>query len=374
MVKPEFRRLPLVVEGTRGNYIISNGKSYLDISGSAMTVGYDFLNQIPSPVSLLVYDNIYTRELTERLKEISGFENVAYSTSGTEACDAALWRHKGNIISLEGGYHGLSNLTFKVSNGSGIDKTNSIVHLKVDGRRDEVEDVISYNENLLEDAHHLLNLRNSTLILELIQSDGGLYELSEDFLKYIEEKIEEYELRLIIDEVYTGFGRSGEMLLFKRKNIKPDMVCLGKGMAAGFPMGAVLYNGDWDLPYHGAISMQGGNMATSFASLKVMDFLTEENLRMVRENGERIIKEIKEIQSPYVYEVRGRGYMIGIEIGTEKTYDQERADEIRKKLYENGIIITLVGKHNNVVKITPPITLTEIEIERLIMGLKKALI
>ncbi len=69
IVKPEFGRLPLVVEGARGKYVISNGIKYLDLSGSAMTEGYDFVDKIPSPVSLLLFDNIYTSELTERLKK-----------------------------------------------------------------------------------------------------------------------------------------------------------------------------------------------------------------------------------------------------------------------------------------------------------------
>jgi 4-aminobutyrate aminotransferase-like enzyme len=374
MVRPEFKRLPLVVESTQGNYIISGGKKYLDISGSAMTVGYDFLKRLPSPVSLLVYDNIYTMELTEKLKKISGVENVAYATSGTEACDAALSRWEVPIISLEGGYHGLSYLTYRVSNGTGIDLKNSIVHLKVDKRRDQIRDPIEYNEELLKKAKKNLNLEEAVIIFEPIQSDGGMLIISDEFLNYLKEKVSEFNMRIIIDEVYTGFGRSGYILYFKKLNIKPDMVCLGKGMAAGLPSGAILYNGDWDLPYHGAISMQGGNMTNSFASLKVMDFLTEEKLRKVREGGEMIIREIKKINSPYVYEVRGSGYMVGIEIGNDKTFDYEKANEIRKKLYENNIIITLVGNRNNTVKITPPLTITQKELHTLLEKLKVAIL
>jgi len=373
MVKPEFRRLPLVVESTEGNYIISGGKRYLDISGSAMTVGYNFLDKLPSPVSLLVYDNVYTKELTDRLTKISGFENVAYATSGTEACDAALSRWERPIISLEGSYHGLSHLTYKVSNGSGIDIKNSIIHLKVDKRRDQVEDPIEYNEGLLKEAKADMNLEEAIIIFEPIQSDGGMLVISEEFLKYIKEKVWEFNLKVIIDEVYTGFGRSGYILYSKKLDIKPDMVCLGKGMAAGLPSGAVLYNGEWDLPYHGALSMQGGNMATSFASLKVLDFLTEEKLLGVREQGEMVIREIRKINSPHVFEVRGKGYMIGIEVGDKDRFDHEKANEIRKKLYESGVIITLVGKHNNIIKITPPLTITQSEILTLIEKLKIAI-
>jgi len=151
------------------------------------------------------------------------------------------------------------------------------------------------------------------------------------------------------------------------------MVCLGKGMAAGLPSGAVLYNGEWGLPYHGELSMQGGNMATSFAPLKVLDFLTEEKLLGVREQGEMVIREIRKINSPHFFEVSGKGYMIRIEVGDKDKFDHEKANEIRKNFYENGVIITLVGKHNNIIKITPPLTITQSEILTLIEKLKVAI-
>ena len=354
----------MMVDGTKGNYVISEGREYLDVSGSAMTVGYDFIGRLPSPVSLLVYDNVYTQELTERLRRLSGFENVAYSTSGTEACDAALSRWDRPIISLEGSYHGLSYLTFKVSNGSGIDEKNSIVHLKVDARRDSVDNVIDYNEEILKKASRLMDLEGATLIVEPIQSDGGIYPLGGEFINYLREKVNEHSLSVIIDEVYTAFGRSGEIFLFNKMGVDADMVCIGKGMAAGLPMGAVLYNGDWDLPYHGALSMQGGNMATAYAALKVLDFLDQGRLERVRANGEQLIRSLTGL-SEYVYEVRGKGYMIGIDFGGKSDFRPDVADSFRWELYENGIVATVVGKYNNVLKITPPLSVSEGEFKYL---------
>jgi len=93
----------------------------------------------------------------------------------------------------------------------------------------------------------------------------------------------------------------------------------------------------------------------------------------VREQGEIVIREIRKINSPHVFEVRGKAYMIGIEVGDKDRFDHEKANEIRKKLYENGVIITLVGKHNNIIKITPPLTITQSEILTLIEKLKVAI-
>ncbi len=361
MVKPDFKPFSFIVQGADRFNVISEGNKMIDFSGSAMTTGYNFIQPdwLEPVISRLVFDNPYTIDLTKRLTRISGFENVAFSTSGTESCDTALTRFGKPIFALEGAYHGLTYLTRMVSNGTGYDKKNNIVHLKCPNSSVSVEEAINYNDNLVKTIP--LEKSGGAVIMELIQSDGGVNVLPKDFVKYLFNLAERLGLRTIVDEVYTGYGRSGEMFMFKKYEVQPDLVCLGKGMAAGLPLGAVLYNGEWDLPYNQVVSMQAANMMVSRVALEVINALDEKRLEFVRSNGTNIIKKLSETRNRKVLKTHGRGFMIGVDLIDENgNADGEYAFRIREKLALEGVICSLTGESNNVLKITPPVLIDEV--------------
>jgi|YelNatPaOPRAMG01_1025707.scaffolds.fasta_scaffold08214_3 4-aminobutyrate aminotransferase-like enzyme len=358
MVNPEFKKFDFKVKGADQCYIFTDKAKLLDFSGSGMTTGYNFFpsNDIPW-ISSLSFDNYFTNNLTDELSKLSSFSKVAYTTSGTEACDTALFRYKFPIISLEGAYHGRTYLTYFTSNGTGIDEEHKVIHLKFPGR--DFNETVSLNDSMLEEASKKYDLWGSPLIIELIQSDGGVRPIGKNFLDYLLKIREKYGLRMIVDEVYTGFGRSGEIFLFKKMGLNPDMVCLGKGMAGGLPLGAVLYNGEWDLPYGNVLCMQGGNAASSAASLKVLQSLNSQRLDFVRKEGKKIIDEIRQIENRKIRDVRGIGFMIGIDVGNDGPEGREYAYKIREYLETVGVIVTLVGANNDVIKVTPPVMIEE---------------
>ncbi len=369
MVKPEFKPFTLEIDGASEFYVKSGNNLILDFSGSAMTTGYNFIKPewLVPQVSSLVFRNFYKCELKNTLKKLSGFENSAFTTSGTEACDTALTRYGFPVISLEGAYHGLTYLTKIVSNGTGYDINNRIIHLKIPDNKISVENAIEYNNSLIKKSP--FSLDNGTVIIELIQSDGGVNVLPKEFINYIIEISKNLGFHLIVDEVYTGYGRSGEMFLFKKYNIKPDMVCIGKGMAAGLPLGAVLYNNSWDLPYNDVLSMQGGNMFTSRVALEVIKSLDEKRLDFVRNNGVNIIKKLLKISNDKISSVRGLGFMIGIEFSDDVgNPDPEYALNIRNRLFSDNLACSLTGESNNVLKITPPVLIDK---ETLDSGIEK---
>ncbi len=374
MVKPEFKPFPFVVKSAENFRVYSENKSIIDFSGSAMTTGYNFIkkNWIEPTVSRLVFSNVYTSQLTKMLIELSGFNNVAFSTSGTEACDAALYRFGRPIISLEGAYHGLTYLTNLVSNGTGYDEKNDILHLKVPNNSQDIDRIITSDEELLK---HIKPRKNEgTLIMELIQSDGGVRVLPIEFIKYLFEVAQRLNLRVIVDEVYTGYGRSGELFLFKKYGIMPDMVCIGKGMAAGLPLGAVLYNGDWKLPINQVLTMQGGNMFTSRVAIEVLNALTQDRLEFVRKKGGEIIQMISSIKNSNIKSVRGLGFMIGVEFTDSHGNPlSDYAIMIRNELFENDVSCSLTGAYNNVLKITPPVLIDEATLDEGINKIVKVL-
>lgn len=356
MVKPEFQPFDGIVTDADRFHVICGKRYLLDFSGSAMTTGYNFIKPgwLVSPVSRLVFRNSYTDELKRKLIEMTGFENVAFSTSGTEACDTALSRFGKPIIALEGAYHGLTFLTRLVSNGTGYDEENKIIHLKCPVSGISTEDAMVYNYEILKNIHVKLN--GGTMIIELIQSDGGVNVLPEEFVRELFVLAKDLGLHTIVDEVYTGYGRSGEMFLYQKYQVQPDMVCIGKGMAAGLPLGAVLYNDNWDLPYNDVVSMSAGSMLVSRVAVEVIRQLDENQLFSVRQNGKEIINRLLAIKNNRITSVRGRGYMIGVELndGNGKP-DGKYALEIRNGLFGRGVVCSLTGASNNVLKVTPPV-------------------
>jgi 4-aminobutyrate aminotransferase-like enzyme len=357
MVKPEFRPFDFTVDGADNYAVTSSGKKFIDFSGSAMTTGYNYIKKewLLPVVSRLVYDNPHTQELSAKLTGMSGFEHVAFTTSGTEACDASLSRYGKPFFSLEGAYHGLTYITSLVSNGTGYDGNNRIVHLKCPTSRITTEAAISWNEEMLGKIPRKDPLEKGSVIIELIQSDGGVNVIPLEFTRYINEITERYGLKLIVDEVYTGYGRSGEMLLFKKYGLEPDIVCLGKGMAAGLPLGAVLYSGDWDTPYNSVISMQSANMFVAKVAVEVLKSLDDRRLNFVRISGQEIIKRLSLLNNTRIFSVRGMGFMIGIEFRDRMDNpDTKYAYSVREKLARSGLICSLTGEFNNVLKITPP--------------------
>jgi acetylornithine/N-succinyldiaminopimelate aminotransferase len=360
MVKPEFRPFNEIVTGADRFHVICKGRHLLDFSGSAMTTGYNFIKPewLSPAVSRLVFTNNYTMELKKRLTEMTGFENVAFSTSGTEACDTALSRFGKPIIALEGAYHGLTFLTRLVSNGTGYDEENNIIHFKCPGPDISTAEAMTYNHEILKNT--LVNINGGTMIIELIQSDGGVNVLPVGFVRELFALAKEFGLHTIVDEVYTGYGRSGEMFLHQKYQVHPDMVCIGKGMAAGLPLGAVLYNNTWDLPYNDVVSMSAGSMFVSRVAIEVIKQLDEMRLDYVRRNGKEIINKLLTIKNNRITSVRGRGYMIGIEFKDDNgNPDGKYALQIRNRLFNSGVVCSLTGYSNNVLKITPPVLIDQ---------------
>ncbi|MEM0160041.1 MAG: aminotransferase class III-fold pyridoxal phosphate-dependent enzyme [Candidatus Micrarchaeaceae archaeon] len=360
MVTPEFKQLTGRVSSTSRYAVKIGTKEYIDFSGAAMAVGHNFVrpNELISPVTYLIYRNAYTDSLIRKLSTISGFKNVVFSTSGTEACDAALEMNYGRpYVSFEGAYHGLDYITNLVSNGQGIDKKNRIVHLKFPNSRVTDESAIAANEEILKQASREFDIYGGAVITELIQSDGGINVMSEHFARSVKDMLNEYNMRLIIDEVYTALGRSGEMFLSHEYGFKPDYVCLGKALGAGFPLGAVLLNDQYPLYKNNLISMQAATMFTARVALKVLRTITKEKLRYVRETGRYIMKILREIDSERIREVRGRGFMIGVDlVDSSGRPDPKYALEVRNRIAKMGVVCTLIGPDNNVLKITPPVT------------------
>jgi 4-aminobutyrate aminotransferase len=218
-----------------------------------------------------------------------------------------------------------------------------------------------------------------TIITEPYQGAAGFVFPPEGWLRRLQNWAYERELILIVDEVQSSFGRTGKMFAVEWENIKPEMICLGKGIGSGVPTSAL--GGEskiFECMKSGEMSSTtGGNPLSCAAALAVLEIIDKEHLSdNARSMGEFLIDELRKIQQKYDFigDVRGRGLVMGIEIVEnikEKTPSKELARKIVFKSAEYGLLLGVVGIYGNVIRIAPPLVINQEECEKAIKILDK---
>ena len=206
----------------------------------------------------------------------------------------------------------------------------------------------------------------AAVILEVVQGEGGVYPGSAEYLQGTQKLCRERGALLIIDEVQTGFGRTGKMFASEHYGLEPDLMCLAKSIAGGVPMGAVLIGeqvGELNPGVHG--STFGGNPLACAASLAVLDVLENEQLpQHAAELGAYLLKQLQAINSPLIREVRGLGLMIGIEI-------KQKVAPYLQAMSERGVLAQPAGM--TVIRLLPPLVITQEQIDRVVEVLVEVL-
>jgi acetylornithine aminotransferase len=203
------------------------------------------------------------------------------------------------------------------------------------------------------------------VIIEGIQGVGGINEPTQSFLRKIRALCDEHDAVLILDEVQSGFGRTGRFFAHQHHFVQPDVITMAKGMGNGFPVGGVLMHPKFEAK-HGMLGTTfGGNHLACAAALGVLEVLENEDLiQNAKKVGNYLVERLEEV--PEVKEVRGRGLMIGIE------FDFEVA-EMRKKLLYNEHIFTGSSSNKKTIRLLPPLNITHKEVDQFIHSLKEVL-
>jgi acetylornithine/LysW-gamma-L-lysine aminotransferase len=221
--------------------------------------------------------------------------------------------------------------------------------------------------NNIEALDQAVSAKTAALILEAIQGEGGVYPASPEFMQAARRICSERGALLIIDEVQTGFGRSGRMFAYQHFGITPDLLCCAKSLAGGLPMGAVLIGENvknLTPGTHG--STFGGNPLSCAAALAALSVMEEEELhRQAAEKGAYLMQKLKAIPSPLIREVRGLGLMVGIEL-------KQKAAPYLKALQEKHIIALNAGL--NVIRLLPPLVISYEQIDQVVDALEDVLI
>ncbi len=339
-----YNRFPVEIVRGNGSYFYdADGKEYIDLgSGIGVTAfginDEEWKNAVVNQINLVQHTSnlYYTKpcaDLAEMLCKKTGMSKVFFSNSGAEANECAIKvarkyaaDKKGKdynvIITIENSFHGRTLTTLAATGQEHYHElfnplTPGFVHTKA---------------NDIETLKETVNANKvAGIMFECIQGEGGVLNLSKEFIREIEKIAHENDIIIIVDEVQTGNGRTGKMYSYMHYGITPDVVTTAKGLGGGLPIGAAIMSEKVQnvLSYGDHGSTYGGNPVACAAALSVVKRLDNEFLDSVLEKGEYIRKELLGFSG--VTEVSGLGLMVGIK--TEKP-----AAEVVKTLMEKGVL------------------------------------
>ena len=349
----------------KGCYVFDKkGNKFLDLYGghAVISIGHSHPNYVSSLSNQLnkigFYSNYIINDLQEKVaKKLIDQSNcedyeLFMCSSGAEANENALQiasfhNNKSRIIAFKNSFHGRSNAALSATDNQNIKtKLNTkidVTFLKFNDKKSLIKEVSKSDV--------------SAIIFESIQGVGGLDEPDTEFVKFLRETCDKYDICLIADEVQSGFGRTGDFFAFQKHDIKPDIIPMAKGMGNGFPVGGVLINKKIKAKYGMLGTTFGGNHLACSAVLSVLNTLKEENLMKNSKNlGEYFKNKLSKIKS--IKKIKGRGLMLGLEFDFD-------AKELRKNLIFKHSIFTGGSANKKLLRILPPLNITEHHIDML---------
>ena len=300
------------------------------------------------------------------------------------------------IIAFRGAYHGMSsgalaamgNTAFKGGVGVGPGAVHFAPYpdrlhcpFGSDGR-DTDKLAINYLETMLTDPESGTT-KPAAVIVEVVQGEGGCIPASVEWLRALRKLTAEHQVLLIVDEVQTGLARTGRMFAFQHADIVPDIVVLSKAFGGGYPLAVIVYDKRLDVWPRGMhAGTFRGNQIAMIAGRATMRIARRDGLdQRAEELGKLMAAGLEEIarRCPMVADVRGRGLMLGVEIGRfgrgtrRDPEDGVLAERIRRAAFENGLLIETGGRYGAVLRLLPPLIVSEEEIGAILERLEKAM-
>jgi acetylornithine/N-succinyldiaminopimelate aminotransferase len=360
---PVYARYPVVMERGEGVYLFdSSGNRYLDLMAG---LGVNALGHAhPRMVAAMAdqaakivhlspqYANCYPGELGERLCSMSGMKGVFYSTGGSEAVEGALklartharqnYRQpKHGIVALKNSYHGRTYGSLSVT---GQDK------YRLDFGPGLPNVTFVERENFAQ-LRAAVSDETAAVLMEPLLGEGGVHVISEEFLQEARRLADQHGALLILDEIQTGLGRCGEWFASARSGVKPDVLILGKPLGGGLPLSAILVNEKlfdaFGVAKHG--STLGGSPIACRLGLEFLKIVEDEGLlERVRDTGDYLLAGLRELASELGVEARGRGLLLGLDLGRP-------ARSVAEQGLAHGYMLNVV--QGNVLRFLPPFLL-----------------
>ena len=348
-----------IVKGKGCHVWDANGNEYLDLYGghAVISIGHahpHYVEAVSNQVAKLGFYsnsviNTLQKDLAEKLGAMCGYDDyqLFLINSGAEANENALklasfYNGRTRVISFAKAFHGRTSLAVEVTNNpkiiAPINDNGHVTYLPLNDT-EAVKAELSKGDVC-------------AVIIEGIQGVGGIQVPNTEFMKELRRACDETNTVLILDEIQSGYGRSGKFFAHQYMGIKPDMITVAKGIANGFPMAAVLISPKFTPVYGQLGTTFGGNHLGCAAAIAVLDVMKEENLiENAAKVGAHLMEELKSFKG--IKELRGLGLMIGMEF-------EEPIKEIRSKLlFEQKVFTGVSG--TNVIRLLPPLCLSMAE-------------
>lgn len=404
------RSARIVAERASGSFIYDmNGDAYLDFgTGIAVNnVGHchpKVVAAVQKQVAELMHTSVTTHhkryiELAKKLAEITPgrLDSVLLANSGAEAVEGAIKLAKyvtqrPAIINFKGSFHGRTLLTTALTTSKlyyrekyeplpGSIFTAPYPYPYRSAHKNNPEALVDECIEGLNDLfHHFVHPEQvAALLVEPVQGEGGYVVPPFSFLKRLREVADKYGIFLISDEVQTGFGRTGKMFATEYTGIEPDVMLMAKGIAGGMPLSGFIARREitskWPPGRHGTTF--GGNPVSCAAALAAIDVIESEKLcDRAATVGKQIVERLSKLTTTnkHVGEVRGLGLMIGIELNDAKGKpSKELTDKVAAKCLEEKLIVLTCGTHGQVIRLIPPLNLSDKEVDQALGILEKAI-
>ncbi|MEV5301841.1 aspartate aminotransferase family protein [Amycolatopsis methanolica] len=388
---------PLEIVRAQGRRVTdSSGTTYLDFFAGILTnaIGYDVAEisdairaQVDSGVlhTSTLYLIRKQVELAEQIAQLSGIPDakVFFTNSGTEANETALmlatqYRRSNQVLAMRNSYHGRAFATIGITGNRGW-SASSLSPVKVSyvqggyRYRDAFRNLsdADYVRACTDDLRDVLETTTSgdvaALIAEPIQGVGGFNVPPDGLFAAFKEVLDEYGILLISDEVQTGWGRTGEHFWgIQAHGVTPDAMTFAKGLGNGLAIGGVVARGElMDSITANSISTFGGNPVSTAGAKATLDYLLSHDLQgNAAKQGARLLTGLRDIAERYdvVGDVRGKGLMIGVElVEPDGVPSPESARLVLEETRARGLLVGKGGLHGNVIRLAPPMTLTDDE-------------
>jgi len=376
-----YSRLPVVFSKASMQYLWDvEGKKYLDfIAGyGCLNVGHSnktVVKALQKQVSALiqpsnVYYNMPQIELARRICEITGFgQKVFFANSGTESIEAALKlarkysedkydSQRYEVITFKRSFHGR---TMGALSATAQPEKQKMFQPLLKG--------FLYGElNNIDSVKELISEKTCAVMLEPVQGESGVYPADVQFMKELRDLCTQKDILLILDEVQTGFARTGKIFAYENYNIQPDILVLAKSLGGGMPIGAIVANDEISSSFapgmHG--STFGGNAASCAAAIAVIDYIKDNDLaRRSAELGRYLLKGLNKLKDKYgiIKEVRGMGLMAAIEL------KEPLAAKIIEDGLSDGLVLNRVSDYT--LRFLPPLIIKKVNIDYLLKWLNK---
>ncbi|MGB0975994.1 MAG: aspartate aminotransferase family protein [Prolixibacteraceae bacterium] len=349
----------------------NHGIEYLDLYGghAVISIGHShphYVEKLQSQISKIGFysnsvQNPLQQELAEKLGAQCGYPDydLFLTNSGAESVENALklasfHTGKSKIISFDQSFHGRTSAAVAITDNQKIIAPINAQHQNI---------ILPLND--LEAVKEAIQKEDiAAIIIEGIQGIGGIRIPKKTFLEGLRTLCDENQIVLILDEIQSGYGRSGHFFAHQASGIKADLITMAKGMGNGFPIGGVLIAPHFQATKGMLGTTFGGNYLACSAAIAVLDILKKEDLiAQAKEIGAYFITELKKISS--IAEVRGEGLMIGILFN-------DAVAPIRQKLLKEHHVFTGVSGQN-MIRLLPPLTLTKDSVDCFITKLKAVL-